>query len=129
MPRPKPRKPTLSVEHSTEQSPRAIQYPRRVSPQEFADNVNVSRPQRFRNGKLVAIAGIPISGQQAVGDSDAYAEGTVSDYVDEFVDYADAAGLDSSISAAEHHALNVMASAEASGDWETFNEAYNYLSR
>lgn len=58
---------TISVEHSTAQGERAFQHPRRVSPNDVTGFgvVQPSRPQRFRNGKLVAVGGIPVAGQVA----------------------------------------------------------------
>lgn len=98
---------TISVEHSTVQGERAIQHPRRVSPNDVSGfgTVQVSRPQRFRNGHLVAIGGVPVAGQVIHGDSDAYEAGSVGDVVSEFVDDyghgADLAGW-------QHHALSMF---------------------
>jgi hypothetical protein len=66
--------------------------------------VQVSRPQRFRNGKLVAVAGIPVTGQTVQGDSDAYEEGSVGHAVSEFID--DTGSID--WTGWEHHALSMF---------------------
>ncbi|WP_398328713.1 hypothetical protein [Vulcanococcus sp.] len=95
---------SITVEHSTAQAERAIQHPRRVSPKDVSGFgvVQPSRPQRFRNGKLVAVAGVPVAGQTVQGDSDAYEEGSVghavSDFIDDYGHGADLAGW-------QHHAL------------------------
>ncbi len=97
---------SITVEHSTAQSERAIQHPRRVSPNDVSGfgAVQVSRPQRFRNGKLVAVAGIPVAGQIVQGDADAYEEGSVSHAVSEFID--DTGSIE--WSGWEHHALSMF---------------------
>ena len=87
---------TITVEHSTAPGDRAIQHPRRVSPEDVAGfgDVQVSRPQRFRNGKLVAIGGIPVQGQAVIADADAYAEGSLGEVVSNYIDENGAIGLD-----------------------------------
>ena len=97
---------SITVEHSTAQAERAIQHPRRVSPKDASGfgAVQVSRPQRFRNGKLVAVGGVPVAGQVIHGDSDAYEEGSVGDVVSEFVDdYGQGADL----AGWQHHAISM----------------------
>ncbi len=97
---------SITVEHSTAQSERAIQHPRRVSPHDVSGFgvVQPSRPQRFRNGKLVAVAGIPVAGQAIHGDSDVYEEGSVGHAVSEFID--DTGSID--WTGWEHHALSMF---------------------
>jgi 4-hydroxyphenylpyruvate dioxygenase-like putative hemolysin len=97
---------SITVEHSTAQAERAIQHPRRVSPNDVSGfgAVQVSRPQRFRNGKLVAVAGVPVAGQVIQGDSDVYEQGSVAHVVSEFVDdYGHGADL----GGWQHHALSM----------------------
>ena len=99
------RKPsTISVEHSTAPGERAVQHPRRVSPEEVAGfgNVQVSRPQRFRNGKLVAVGGIPVTGQTIVADADAFAENSAGDILSEWIDDGN-----QHVSGWEHHAMQM----------------------
>jgi len=97
---------SITVEHSTAQSERAIQHPRRVSPNDVSGFgvVQPSRPQRFRNGKLVAVAGVPVAGQVIQGDADAYEEGSVGHAVSEFID--DTGSIE--WSGWEHHALSMF---------------------
>jgi hypothetical protein len=97
---------SITVEHSTAQAERAIQHPRRVSPTDVSGfgAVQVSRPQRFRNGKLVAVAGIPVAGQVIQGDSDVYEEGSVGHAMSEFID--DTGSIE--WSGWEHHALSMF---------------------
>ena len=98
---------SITVEHSTAQSERAIQHPRRGSPTDVSGfgAVQVSRPQRFRNGRLVAVGGIPVAGQVIQGDSDVYEEGSVAHAVSEFVDdYGHGADIDGW----QHHALSMF---------------------
>ena len=102
----KERKPsTISVEHSTALGDRAIQYPRRVSPDEVAGfgNVQVSRPQRFRNGKLVAVGGIPVQGEAVMADSETFALDSAGELLSEHINdgYGQVAGW-------EHHALQMF---------------------
>lgn len=98
---------TISVEHSTAQGERAFQHPRRVSPNDVTGFgvVQPSRPQRFSHGKLVAVGGIPVSGQIVQGDSDAFEEYSVGHAVSEFVnDYGHGADL----AGWQHHALSML---------------------
>jgi hypothetical protein len=97
---------TISVEHSTAQAGRAIQHPRRVSPNDVSGFgvVQPSRPQRFRNGKLVAVGGIPVAGHTVQGDSDVYQEGSVGHAVSEFID--DTGSIE--WTGWEHHALSMF---------------------
>ena len=98
---------TITVEHSTAPADRAIQHPRRVSPEDVSGfgDVRVSRPQRFRNGKLVAVGGIPIQGQEVIADADAYAEGSLGEVVSDFVDeHGEGTGL----SGWEAHAMSMF---------------------
>ena len=93
----KERKPsTITVEHSTSPGERALQHPRRVSPSQVSGfgDVRVSRPQRFRNGKLVAVGGIPVQGQAVIADPDAYAEGSLGQVVSDYIDENGAIGMD-----------------------------------
>ena len=103
------RKPsTISVEHSTVPGERAVQYPRRVSPEDVVGfgNVQVSRPQRFRNGKLVAVGGIPIKCETVIADADAYAEGSLGEVVSDYIDENGAIGMDGW----EAHAMSMFLS-------------------
>jgi hypothetical protein len=97
---------SITVEHSTTPGERAIQHPRRVSPKDVSGfgAVQVSRPQRFRNGRLVAVAGIPVAGQTVQGDSDVYEEGSVGHAVSEFID--DIGSIE--WTGWEHHALSMF---------------------
>ena len=105
----KERKPsTITIEHSTSPGERALQHPRRVSPSDvngFSD-VQVSRPQRFRNGKLVAVGGIPVQGQAVIADADAYAEGSLGEVVSDYIDENGAIGMDGW----EAHAMSMFLS-------------------
>ncbi len=96
---------TITVEHSTTPGDRAIQHPRRVSPEEVAGfgEVRVSRPHRFRNGKLVAVGGIPVNGEVVMADSEAFALDSAGDLLSEHIDdgYGHVAGW-------EHHALQLF---------------------
>ena len=104
----KERKPsTITVEHSTSPGERALQHPRRVSPSDvngFSD-VQVSRPQRFRNGKLVAVGGIPIKGEAVIADADTCAEGSLGEVVSDFVDEH---GEGTGMSGWESHAMTMF---------------------
>ena len=85
----KERKPsTITVQHSTSPGERAFQHPRRVAPSDLVGfgEVEISRPHRFRNGKLVAVGGIPVKGETVMADADAYAEGSLGEVVSDFVD-------------------------------------------
>jgi len=100
------RKPsTISVEHSTVPGERAVQHPKRVSPEEVAGfgNVQLSRPQRFRNGKLIAVGGIPIKGEAVMADSEAFALDSAGDLLSEHID----AGCEH-VSGWEHHAIQMF---------------------
>jgi len=96
---------TITVEHSTTPGERAIQHPRRVSPSQVSGfgDVQVSRPHRFRNGKLVAVGGIPLKGEAVVGDSEAYALDSAGELLSEHIDdgYGHVAGW-------EHHAIQMF---------------------
>lgn len=101
------RKPsTISVQHSKVPGERAIQYPRRVSPEEVSGfgEVTVSRPHRFRNGKLVAVGGIPVKGESVIADADAFAEGSLGEIVSDYIDENGAVGMDGW----EAHALSMF---------------------
>jgi hypothetical protein len=105
----KERKPsTITVEHSTSPGERAIQHPRRVSPSQVSGfgDVQVSRPHRFRNGKLVAVAGIPLKGEAVIADADAYAEGSLGEVVSDYIDENGAIGMDGW----EAHAMSMFLS-------------------
>ena len=122
-----PKKTNLVVEEGTIKGDTSYQHPPRACGKlgigdELPQVVPV-RPQRFRNGKLTAVAGIPVRGAKPTADADVYAEGSAGDYVDEFVE---ASGYND-VSAAEHHALSMMADAEASGDWDTYEVAYDFI--
>ena len=100
------RKPsTITVQHSTAPGERALQHPRRVSPSEVSGfgDVQVSRPHRFRNGKLVAVGGIPINGEAVIADSDTFAADSAGELLSEHIDdgYGRVAGW-------EHHALQMF---------------------
>ena len=102
----KERKPsTITVQHSTAPGDRAIQHPRRVSPEDVAGfgDVRVSRPQRFRNGKLVAVAGIPVKGETVMADSEAFALDSAGELLSEYINdgYGHVAGW-------EHHAIQMF---------------------
>ena len=104
----KERKPsTITVEHSTNPGERAVQYPRRVSPEDVVGfgNVHVSRPQRFRNGKIVAVGGIPIKGEAVIADADTCAEGSLGEVVSDFVDEH---GEGTGMSGWESHAMTMF---------------------
>ena len=96
---------TITVEHSTSPGERALQHPRRVSPSEVSGfgDVQVSRPQRFRNGKLVAVGGIPVKGEALIADSEAFAVDSAGDLLSEHID----AGYDH-VAGWEHHALQMF---------------------
>lgn len=96
---------TITVEHSTSPGERALQHPKRVSPSQVSDfgDVRVSRPQRFRNGKLVAVGGIPVKGEAVLADSDAFAVDSAGDLLSEHID----AGYDH-VAGWEHHALQMF---------------------
>ena len=96
---------TITVQHSTSPGERALQHPRRISPSDvngFSD-VQVSRPQRFRNGKLVAVGGIPVKGEVVMADSEAFALDSAGELLSEHIDdgYGHVAGW-------EHHALQMF---------------------
>ena len=76
-----------------------------MSPEEVAGfgDVRVSRPQRFRNGKLVAVAGIPVKGEALIADSEAFAVDSAGDLLSEHID----AGYDH-VAGWEHHALQMF---------------------
>ena len=102
----KERKPsTITVQHSSAPGERAIQHPRRVSPEDVAGfgTVQLSRPQRFRNGKLVAVAGIPVKGEAVMADSEAFALDSAGELLSEHID----AGYDH-VAGWEHHALQMF---------------------
>jgi hypothetical protein len=46
----------------------------------------VSRPQRFRNGQLVAVGGIPLKGEVVMADSEASAADSAGDLLGEHID-------------------------------------------
>jgi len=96
---------TITVQHSSAPGERAIQHPRRVSPSQVSGfgDVQVSRPHRFRNGKLVAVGGIPLKGEAVVGDSEAYALDSAGELLSEHIDdgYGHVAGW-------EHHAIQMF---------------------
>lgn len=102
----KERKPsTITVEHSTTPGERALQHPRRVSPEDAPGfgTVQVSRPQRFRNGKLVAVGGIPVKGEAVMADSEAFAADSAGELLSEHINdgYGHVTGW-------EHHAIQMF---------------------
>jgi hypothetical protein len=96
---------TITVEHSTSPGERALQHPRRISPSKVSGfgDVQVSRPQRFRNGKLVAVGGIPVKGEAVLADSDTFAVDSAGDLLSEHID----AGYDH-VAGWEHHAIHMF---------------------
>lgn len=77
----------ISREDATEVGPTARQIPVRVQKAEALTEMKVCRPQRFNNkGQLTAVAGIPVRGNKAIADADAYAEDTASDLADYYED-------------------------------------------
>ena len=95
---------TITVQHSTTPGERAFQHPRHVAPADFVGfgEVEISRPHRFRNGKLVAVGGIPVKGQTTEADSDVFAEGSAGEIVSEHID----AGNEH-IEGWQHHAMQM----------------------